>query len=457
MAKNTPAVEAQSNAEVTAFRPGRQTTVACDAEIRGVGFVTGAEVEVKIRPAEANTGYLFVRTDLPGKPQIPAHFSNVSLSRRRTALHANGATVEMVEHCLSALAGLGVDNAIIELNAGELPGLDGSSLAFVDAIMSSGIKPLDVPKRPLQIEEPVCAYEKDALVAIHPGVAGSLAITFNLDLGANSPIPNQSLATTITPEFYRKEIAPARTFVLESEVAALRAQGLGSRITAKDLLVIGSDGNPIDNQYRMPDECVRHKILDVVGDLALFGQPLFGHVLAHKSGHHLNVTLCQKIHQSMEAAEIRRAMEGKPILDIRQIEKILPHRYPFLLVDRVIELDPNNRAVGIKNVTYNEPFFTGHWPARPVMPGVLILEAMAQLAGIMLTQWQREGWYAMIVSMNDVKLRRPVVPGDQLWLESRCVRVKEKIASLRTEARVNRDLAAEAQMNFVLIKGESTD
>ncbi|WP_419193586.1 UDP-3-O-acyl-N-acetylglucosamine deacetylase [Kolteria novifilia] len=424
-----------------------QRTLAGDAEVTGIGFVSGADVTVRFRPAEPESGIIFVRTDLPNHPRIPAHISRVVERQRRTALSANGATVEMTEHLLAALVGLGIDNAIVELDAPEAPGVDGSSKPFVDAILAAGIVPQGIPRRPFVLFESASVKDGDALVAAHPGPEEHLAITFNLDY-PDPAIGKQSLTVTITPEFFRDEIASARTFILEREIEFLRSQGLGTRSTARDLLVFGEDGTLIDNELRYPDECVRHKILDVIGDLALFGRRLHGHVLAHRSGHRLNAALVREITEQSQIEYERRLLTDAPVMDSSQIEQTIPHRFPFMLVDQVLELSPNQHIVAIKNVTYNEPFFTGHWPGKKVMPGVLIIESLAQAAGIMVMQWQGRG-YGMVVSMDHVKLRRPVVPGDRLWLECVGVRVKDKTAIIKTTARVNRQIAAEAEMRFV--------
>lgn len=432
---------------------GRQTTLAGEAEVRGVGFVTGADVTLRLRPAAANEGLVFVRTDLPDRPRVPARIEKVVDRRLRTTIAEGPAVVEMTEHVLAALAGLGVDNCLLELDAAETPGMDGSAAAFVRAVDEAGVATLDAPRRPFASSKPCHESAGDSLIALHPAARARLDVTYNLDYSSNPGIGRQSLMVRITPEVFREEIAPARTFIQERDAEALR-RAVGDRVTPRDLLVFRDDGSVLDNRLRFADECVRHKILDVVGDLALLGRPVQGHVLAHKSGHLLNQALCRRLARQAEEREIARVLSERPLLDSTRIEQIIPHRFPFLLVDRVVMLDPNRKAAGIKNVSYNEPFFQGHWPGRPVMPGVLIVEAMAQLAGIALTDWHDHGHYAMIISMNDIKLRRPVVPGDQLWLEAETTRVKSRTATLRTTASVQRELVAEAQMNFVHMTGE---
>jgi UDP-3-O-[3-hydroxymyristoyl] N-acetylglucosamine deacetylase/3-hydroxyacyl-[acyl-carrier-protein] dehydratase len=440
-----------AKATAPAPKPAKQRTIAREATLAGVGFFSGRDVSLRLIPAEPNHGFVFIRVDLPGSPAIPALVRHRVPEPRRTALQVGDARVEMSEHVLAALVGMGVDNCRIELNGPEPPGLDGSALAYVEAIGSGGLEVQAPPRLPIVIEEPVHAADGDAFAAAHPGPPGRFDVTYNLDYSDNPGIGKQSLCYSHTPEAFAREIAPARTFIREKEVEWLRGQGIGKRTTTRDLLVFADDGSVRDNRLRFPDEPVRHKILDLIGDLALVGRPVMGHILAHRSGHATNAALAAALVGHEEERAIARHRSAKPLLDSAQIEQIMPHRYPFLLLDRVVELDPNRKAVGIKNVTYNEPFFQGHWPGRPVMPGVLIVEAMAQLAGVMLTQWQEDGRYAMIVGMDGIKLRRPVTPGDQLRLEAETVRLKSRTAVLKTRAWVEHDLAAEAELRLVLV------
>jgi UDP-3-O-acyl N-acetylglucosamine deacetylase len=269
---------------------------------RGIGYVTGAEVTVRLLPAAADSGIRFVRTDLPGRPTVPALWQHVQPRSRRTALAAGPAVVELTEHVLGALAGYGIDNCTVELNAVETPGMDGSAAAFVQALIAAGTRDQEAPRRPLVVERPLVVRAGDALAAVLPNDGKALEITFNLDY-ADGAVGRQSRYYRLCPATFANEIAPARTFILRREVEALRQQGIGTRSTAKDLLVFDDDGRLLDNELRFADECVRHKILDVIGDLALAGRPIHGHVLAHKSGHQLNARLVQLLLQenSLEA------------------------------------------------------------------------------------------------------------------------------------------------------------
>jgi UDP-3-O-[3-hydroxymyristoyl] N-acetylglucosamine deacetylase/3-hydroxyacyl-[acyl-carrier-protein] dehydratase len=253
---------------------------------------------------------------------------------------------------------------------------------------------------------------------------------------------------------YLSQIAPARTFLLEKEAQEFQARGLGKHLTNKDMLVMGADG-PIENKLRFADEHVRHKICDLIGDLALLGRPLRGRVVAYRSGHDLNHALVRKLSAKLIASLQSSKLHSEPVLDIRRIMRLLPHRYPFLMVDRIVEIDGDRRAVALKNVTINEPYFQGHFPHLPIMPGVMIIEAMAQLSGILLSQrLEHTGKVAMLLSMDRVKIRRPVRPGDQLIIHAESLHVRSRTGHCRCTAFVGPDIAAEAEIKFMLVDAE---
>jgi UDP-3-O-[3-hydroxymyristoyl] N-acetylglucosamine deacetylase/3-hydroxyacyl-[acyl-carrier-protein] dehydratase len=359
----------------------------------------------------------------------------------------------MVEHVLAALSGLQIDNCTVEIDAPETPGCDGSSGAFIDALLNAGIEEQPAIRQSFVVDRPYFVQQGDAMLAIHPPMNSGLFISYNLDYGSDSPIGRQSYFAHISPDTFARELAHSRTFLLKAEADMLRSQGIGSRTSPRDLLIFDQNG-PIDNSLRFPEEPARHKILDIVGDLSIFGCDLCGHVVAYKSGHRLNVELVRQLTEAVRAQETRSA--AGPVFDIQQIAKILPHRYPFLLVDRVVELEDNRRGVGIKNVTFNEPFFQGHWPGRPVMPGVMIVEAMAQMAGLVFAAERiRTNQVAMLLSLDNVKLRRPVVPGDQLVLEAETLRVKLRTFQMRCRALADGQICAEAEMLFVRIDAQA--
>jgi UDP-3-O-[3-hydroxymyristoyl] N-acetylglucosamine deacetylase/3-hydroxyacyl-[acyl-carrier-protein] dehydratase len=441
---------------LTTKRP--QRTLAQAAEVRGVGFFHGADVTVRFHPADVDTGVVFVRSDLPDRPAVPAQIRHVVPSQRRTTIQKGDAKIEMIEHVMAALAGSRVDNCKIEIDAPECPGCDGSSLAFVEAFEQVGIVEQDRPRKAMVLERSLTVREGDAVLAAHPGPEESLTLSYHLDYGEGSPIGNQSFLVDVNPSSFRRDVAGSRTFLLEAEARALQAAGIGRRATEADVLIFGREG-VIGNALRFPDECARHKVLDMVGDLALLGMDLHGFVVAHRSGHHTNAALVRKLLQSLEKEAVARLpvlpLREDGSLDIRGICEILPHRYPLLLVDRVLEVVAGRSIVAIKNVSANEPFFQGHWPGRPIMPGVLILEAMAQAAGVLIAATaERNGRVAMLTSIDDARLRRPVVPGDQLRLEVKVDRLRQNSASVTGLARVGDALTAEARIRFVIVEAE---
>ncbi len=408
---------------------------------------------LRFKPAKPHTGIVFSLLNGPNPIQIPAHVENVSKRARRTSIRNGTASVETIEHCLSACTGLGIDNLEVEIDGHEVPSLDGSCAPFVEIIQQAEIETQDAEREVFVIPEIIRVCEGDSeLLALPPvpGAEDSLEVHYFLDYGENTPIGRQSFIICITAESFTKEIAPARTFVLEEEAQALRQQGLGTHLTYQDLIVFGPSG-PIENQLRFPEECVRHKILDLVGDLRLLGQFIAGRVYARKSGHALNHELVRRLLARQKAIRLHRLLSGKPVMDIHAIRRILPHRYPFLMVDRVIEMEGTKRAVGVKNVTGNEEFFQGHYPGRPIMPGVLILEALAQMGGILLSQeLELKGKVAVLLSVDRVKFRRPVVPGDQLILEVESLRIKSRTGHVMCRAKVGEILAAEASLKFMM-------
>jgi UDP-3-O-[3-hydroxymyristoyl] N-acetylglucosamine deacetylase / 3-hydroxyacyl-[acyl-carrier-protein] dehydratase len=437
----------------------RERTLAHAAEVRGRGFFHGSDVTIRFRPAEPGTGVVFERVDLPDRPWVPARIDRVVPAARRTTIKQGDATVEMTEHVLAALAGMRIDNCVIQIDAPECPGCDGSSRVFVEAFEHAGVVEQDRMRHVLELESSVVVREGDASLAANPGAAGALTLSYHLDYGPDAPIPAHSYCVEVSPETFKQEIASSRTFVTENEAGALRASGIGLRTTTADLLIFGPEG-PIGNSLRFPDECARHKVLDLLGDLALVGFDVEGKVVAHRSGHQTNHALARRLSELAANGTTRSNPSGPPQrasgLDIQGIMSLLPHRYPFLLIDRVLELEPPRRAVAVKNVSINEPFFSGHWPGLPIMPGVLILESVAQTAGILIgaSIEKPQSKIAMIASIDRVKLRRPVVPGDQLRIEVQSRRIKNRSACIKGHARVGESLAAEAQFRFVIMEAD---
>ena len=352
---------------------------------------------------------------------------------------------------MAALAGLRVDNCLVEIDGPETPGCDGSSREFAEALLGAAFVEQDTPREVLVIDRAVSVREGDSILTAFPGETGRLVLAYQLDYGPRTAIGRQSFFVDVVPESFRDELSACRTFLLQAEADALRKAGIGSRTTERDLLIFGEDG-VIGNELRYLDECARHKTLDLLGDLALIGKDLSGHVVAHRSGHQLNAELARKLLTAAESEPVQAAPPVAPVLAIESILNALPHRYPFLLIDRVIELEPGRRIVALKNVSYNEPFFPGHWPSRPIMPGVLIVEAMAQAAGVLIAQGAEKGREALLASLDGVKLRRPVVPGDQLRLEVDGIKTKGRVIQVKAVARVGDRVVAEGKIRFVVIE-----
>jgi len=408
---------------------------------------------VRLVPAEVDAGVSFVRVDLPNRPHIRASADHIGSRQRRTALEFGGAEVHTVEHLFAALAGLGIDNLLIEINGPEVPGMDGSSQPFVENIQKAGIQDLKAPRRQFRLDEPVAVHNGDATLIALPTDEDRLTIEYTLDYRNNgsTELPLQRIRIDFDEDTFTHMIAPARTFCLYSEAEALRESGLGKGASTTNTLVV-RDGEVLDNELRFKDEFVRHKVLDLIGDLFLLGMDLRAHITATRTGHRDNMELVRRLSEKLHDREVKGLLTKDSGLDITEICRILPHRYPFLLIDRVIEIDGHRRAVGVKNVTINEPFFQGHWPGKPIMPGVLQIEAMAQLAGVLLLRkLENTEKTAVLLSIDRVKLRKAVGPGDQLRLEAETLKLKMKTGYVITRAKVNDRLVAEARMKFMLV------
>jgi UDP-3-O-[3-hydroxymyristoyl] N-acetylglucosamine deacetylase/3-hydroxyacyl-[acyl-carrier-protein] dehydratase len=309
-------------------------------------------------------------------------------------------------------------------------------------------------RHPIVVREPITVRDGEATLAIVPSASSSLEIVYMLDYGEHSPIARQTHAFSVTPESFATEIAPARTFSTAAEARAARELGMFAHLTPRDMLVIDASG-PIDNTLRFANEPARHKLLDLLGDISLVGRPILGRLVAYRSGHTLNHRLAREI--TARFGVDARGDQSKPAMPIGAILRVLPHRYPMILIDRVLELDGDRRAVGVKNVTINEPFFQGHYPETPIMPGVLIVEAMCQLAGLMLANTlDRTNRVAVLVSLDRVRLRKAVTPGDRLILEVEAVKSTPRYGDVECRGLVDGALVAEARVKFMMVVPEAS-
>lgn len=435
----------------------KQKTIAKEFSISGFGLHTSNKANVKFKPAEINTGINFVRVDLPDKPVIKASVGSLlsaERSPRRTSVGKGEAEVQTIEHLMAALCGAGIDNICIEIDNNEIPGMDGSSLNFLELINRCGIVEQEKERYFYSVKEPIFVEEDSSYIIALPSNEFKVSYTLSYN---HAFIRKDFLEVNLTKDIFSAEIAAARTFCLEEEANELQREGMGLGANYGNTLVVGKNG-VIKNKLRFENEFVRHKILDLIGDLYLLGVPLKAHIIALKSGHSLNLKLSLKIASQKERQKSERQAASYHIqedgqLDVTAIMKILPHREPFLFVDRIIQLEKGKHAVGIKNVTINDYFFRGHFPGRPVMPGVIIVEAMAQVGGVMmLAPEENRGKLAFFLAANNIKFRKTVLPGDQLVLDVTAGKIKSKTGQVFGKALVDGKVVAEAELMFALVK-----
>lgn len=414
-----------------------QQTLGQPANLEGNGVHTGKPADIRFLPAEADTGIVFRRTDLDGNPEVKASLRYVQDTELGTTLSDGKAEARTVEHVLSALAALRLDNVIIELTGPEVPILDGSFRPFMDALSGAGIEEQDRPARIWDLSQPVSV---DGPNGGHYVAAPAKDLRISATIEFDHPLIRRQFASFNIDDTFAEDLAPARTFGFLRDKEELQSKGLALGANLENTVVLDDNG-VVNEALRFPDEPVRHKIGDLLGDLAVLGGRVRGHIVAERPSHAGNFELAKAIRSSA-----KRGAEGR--VDITKIMEYLPHRYPMLLVDRIVDFETGKRIVGIKNVTINEPFFQGHYPGHPVMPGVLVIEAMAQAGGLLLMDVidNPDDKVVYFMTMDKVKWRRPVVPGDQLVFELEMLQYRRHVCRMKGEAFVDGHLTAEAEL-----------
>jgi UDP-3-O-[3-hydroxymyristoyl] N-acetylglucosamine deacetylase / 3-hydroxyacyl-[acyl-carrier-protein] dehydratase len=437
----------------------KQRTLSRPVSVKGNALHTGEAVTLTLKPAPANHGVVFVRTDLGGLPEIKPRVDNVTDLVRATTIQSGHVKIHTVEHVLSALSGCGIDNAVVEMNASEPPILDGSARPFVNLIIEG---------EPVEQEKEREYYALDAPVSVTRGNSSIIALPHDgLKISCTSAddrgIHTQHLSLSIDPETFIAQIAPARTFTIYEDIEELLKLGKIRGGSLDSAIVIKGDKIMSKEPLRFKDEFVRHKILDIIGDISLLGTALKAHIVATRPGHAINAELTRALFERQREGKgggaKRKGAARPPLkgdvesLDIRSILDVLPHRYPFVMIDRVVEIKGTGELVAIKNVTFNEPYFGGHFPGNPVMPGVLQLEAMAQAAGVLIVR--HNNWVprpAFFMSADKVKFRRPVRPGDQLVIRAKLLKVRGgKIAVAEVTCSVDEQLVSSAELMITIL------
>jgi len=414
----------------------RRQTIRHATTVSGVGLHLGQDVTLRFEPAVPNAGVCFVRGDRADAVPIPALAGVAVLADRRTQLGEGAEAFHTVEHVLAAVAALQIDDLRIVMDAAEPPIADGSAAAFVEALQRAGIHEHGGPARYLSVTTPIRVVDGESIYEATPSSRLRLAVSIEFP---HPLIGEQAISLDVTADSFARQLAGARTFGFVHEVEALRAAGLIQGASTANAVVLDAEGL-VETTLRWPDEFVRHKALDCVGDLALAGARVHGHIRAFRPSHKGTVLFVREL--------LRTAKEETTVLGIEEIMKVLPHRYPFLLVDRILELEEGKRVVGIKNVTINEPFFQGHFPGHPIMPGVLIVEAMAQVGGMLMlgSLQEPDSKVVYFTSLDNVKFRRPVKPGDQLRFELDVLAKRGPLCKMHGVARVDGEVVCEADM-----------
>jgi len=431
-----------------------QYTLAKSAGFSGTSLHTGEKVTLTLQPAPVDHGIKFKRKDLADEPTIDANIANLKMVERATTIGEGAVRVHTIEHVLSALSAMGVDNAIIEMDANEPPIGDGSATPYVEVIKKAGTAAQEAPRRFFDVREPIHVESKSgSLLVLLPDNRFRVSCT---QAGPNNRF-TQFFSAEISPGLYEREIAPARTFVFYEEVAPLMEKNLIKGGSLENAIVVRGDAVLSKEPLRFADEFARHKILDIIGDIALIGTRIRGHIIAVKPGHAVNAELARAIvkqHAKITALSVPRTFPpGEGGLDINQVMEILPHRFPFLMVDRILGFEGETKCTGMKAVTVNEPYFAGHFPGHPVMPGVLQVEAMAQVASILLMKLaksaSRIGYF---MSADEVKFRKPVFPGDTLFIHAELIKARSnRLAKAHCSCVVNDAVVSEGDLMFTFL------